>query len=116
MTHDPFATLSKRQTGRKSANKAMMRVGPLAAPPNFSEAEKQAWHAIVDDPNFMLTSRNLQIAAVAVAALTVVIHAADEIRSLTRAKKIPPRVLYEMESRAVKDYCRALRGMGVLPP
>ena len=94
----------------------MMRVNPPVAPPHFTERERKAWRDIVDDPNFVLTSRNLQIAAVAVEALNIVKHVGDEIRSLSRAKKVPPRRLHEIQSRAIKDYCRALRGMGVLPP
>ena len=116
MTHDPFAYLGKRQSGHKTENKTMMRISPPTAPPHFTESERKAWRDIVDDPNFVLTSRNLQIAAVAVEALNIVKHVGKEIRTLQRARKKPPRRLYEIQSRAIKDYCRALRGMGVLPP
>ena len=94
----------------------MLRVHPLPAPPHFSEAQRKAWRDIVDDRNFRLTALNLQIAAQAVETLAVLIHTEEQIRSLTRARKVPPRRLYDVQSRSAKAYFAALRGTGVLPP
>jgi len=38
----------------------------------------------------------------------------DDIRALVKRGKPPPRRLYESETRAIKAYCVALQGLGVL--
>jgi hypothetical protein len=106
----------QKQRGRKGGNKGLMRIGQAApvAPAMFADPERDVWSSIVADPAFVASSVNLSVLTVACEAHMVLRCVSDDIRALLRQHKPPMRRLYDTQTRAIKTYCVALQGLGVL--